>query len=146
MGIHGDFANERVAEAYKEMIAACERHGKYPGMAGIYNEAIMPRYIEMGARFILAGQDAAFLSAGAAQRTGFLHRLEVDDAGIYDRRARPVAAAGAGGARTSARGGARPSRRRLSRAAAQPRGAVPLLRRVRRGRAARRRRGGEAAG
>src|SRR5581483_1812365 len=53
MGIHGDFANERVAEAYKEMIAACERHGKYPGMAGIYNEAIMPRYIEMGARFIL---------------------------------------------------------------------------------------------
>lgn len=76
MGIHGDFANERVAEAYKEMIAACERHGKYPGMAGIYNEAIMPRYIEMGARFILAGQDAAFLSAGAAQRTGFLHRLE----------------------------------------------------------------------
>src|SRR5579885_2387457 len=65
-----------IAEAYKEMIAACERHGKYPGMAGIYNEAIMPRYIEMGARFILAGQDAAFLSAGAAQRTGFLHRLE----------------------------------------------------------------------
>jgi 4-hydroxy-2-oxoheptanedioate aldolase len=35
----------------------------------------MPRYIEMGARFILAGQDAAFLTAGAAQRTGFLHKL-----------------------------------------------------------------------
>jgi len=29
----------------------------------------------MGARFILAGQDAGFLTAGAGQRTGFLHKL-----------------------------------------------------------------------
>jgi len=75
MGIHGDFGNDKVAEAYKAMIAACRQHGKFPGMAGIYNEAIMPRYIEMGARFILAGQDAQFMSAGAAARTGFLHKL-----------------------------------------------------------------------
>jgi 2-keto-3-deoxy-L-rhamnonate aldolase RhmA len=77
MGIHGDFGHERVAEAYRAMIAACRNHGKFPGMAGIYNEAIMPRYIEMGARFILSGQDAAFLMAGAAQRTGFLRKLTV---------------------------------------------------------------------
>ena len=56
------------------MIAACVKHGKFPGMAGIYNEAIMPRYIEMGARFILSGQDAAFLMAGAQARTGFLRK------------------------------------------------------------------------
>ncbi|HVC63517.1 MAG TPA: aldolase/citrate lyase family protein [Acetobacteraceae bacterium] len=74
MGIPGDFGNERVAEAYRVMIAACRKHGKSPGMAGIYNEAIMPRYIEMGARFILSGQDAAFLLAGAAARTGFLRK------------------------------------------------------------------------
>jgi 2-keto-3-deoxy-L-rhamnonate aldolase RhmA len=41
-------------------------------MAGIYNEPIMQRYIEMGARFILSGSDAAFLMASAAQRSGFL--------------------------------------------------------------------------
>lgn len=76
MGIHGDFGNDRVADAYAKMIAACRKHGKFPGMAGIYNEAIMPRYIEMGARFILSGQDAAFLTAGAAQRTGFLRKLK----------------------------------------------------------------------
>src|SRR4051812_15889737 len=75
MGIHGDFGNERVAEAYKKMIAAATKHGKFPGMAGIYNEQIMPRYIEMGARFILAGQDAQFMLAGATQRTGFLRKL-----------------------------------------------------------------------
>ena len=72
IGIHGDFGNEKVAEAYKAMIAACKQHGKFPGMAGIYNEQIMPRYIEMGARFILSGADAAFLMASATQRTGFL--------------------------------------------------------------------------
>ncbi|HZT88922.1 MAG TPA: aldolase/citrate lyase family protein, partial [Stellaceae bacterium] len=75
MGIHGDFGNERVADAYRTMIAACKQHDRFPGMAGVYGEAIMPRYIEMGARFILAGQDAQFLNAGAAQRTQFLHKL-----------------------------------------------------------------------
>jgi 2-keto-3-deoxy-L-rhamnonate aldolase RhmA len=74
MGIPGDFGNERLADAYRVMIAASKKHGKFPGMAGIYNEAIMPRYIEMGARFILSGQDAAFLMAGAAGRTGFLRK------------------------------------------------------------------------
>jgi 4-hydroxy-2-oxoheptanedioate aldolase len=75
MGIHGDFGNDKVAEAYRAMIAACKQHGKFPGMAGVYNEQIMPRYIELGARFILAGQDAQFMNAGAAARTGFLHKL-----------------------------------------------------------------------
>jgi 4-hydroxy-2-oxoheptanedioate aldolase len=77
IGIHGDFGNERVADAYARMIAAARRHGKFPGMAGVYNEAIMPRYIEMGARFILSGQDAQFMAVAAVQRTGFLRKLRV---------------------------------------------------------------------
>ena len=75
IGIPGDFASDRVAEAYGTMIAACNKHGKFPGMAGIYNEQIMPRYIEMGVRFVLGGQDGGFLTAGAGQRTGFLRKL-----------------------------------------------------------------------
>src|ERR1043166_1685118 len=77
MGIPGDFGNERVADAYRKMIAAAQKHGKFPGMAGVYNEQIMPRYIEMGARFILAGQDAQFMLAGATARTGFMRKLPV---------------------------------------------------------------------
>jgi len=77
MGIPGDFGSERLAQAYRTTIAACQKHSKFPGMAGIYNEAIMPRYVEMGARFILSGQDAQFLMAGAAQRTGFMRKLPV---------------------------------------------------------------------
>jgi 4-hydroxy-2-oxoheptanedioate aldolase len=74
MGIPGDFGNDRVANAYQKMIAASTKHGKYPGMAGIYNEPIMQRYIEMGARFILSGADAAFLMASASQRTSLLRK------------------------------------------------------------------------
>ena len=33
MGIPGDFGNDRLAEAYGTMIAACEKAGKFPGMA-----------------------------------------------------------------------------------------------------------------
>ena len=74
MGIHGEFGHERVADAYAKTIAACRKHNKFPGMGGIYSEVLMPRYIEMGARFILSGQDAAFLMGGAMQRTGFLRK------------------------------------------------------------------------
>jgi 4-hydroxy-2-oxoheptanedioate aldolase len=74
MGIHGDFGNDRVADAYRKMINASKKHGKFPGMAGIYNDPLMQRYIEMGARFILSGSDANFLMASAGQRTGFLRK------------------------------------------------------------------------
>jgi len=77
MGIHGDFGNERVVDAYRKMIAAAKKHGKFPGMGGVYSETLMPRFIEMGARFILAGQDASFMAAAAAQRSAFLQKLPV---------------------------------------------------------------------
>jgi 2-keto-3-deoxy-L-rhamnonate aldolase RhmA len=75
IGVHGDFGNQGVADAYRAMIAAMKQHGKFPGMAGVYNEPFMQRYIEMGARFILSGNDAAFLMASAGQRTGFLGKI-----------------------------------------------------------------------
>jgi 4-hydroxy-2-oxoheptanedioate aldolase len=75
MGIHGDFTHDRVVEAYRTIIAACRQHGKFAGMGGIYSEDIMPRYIEMGVRFVLGGQDGGFLSAGGTQRTQFLRKL-----------------------------------------------------------------------
>src|SRR5271154_1977709 len=75
MGIHGDFGNARVTEAYSMMIAACKRHNKFPGMAGIYDEALMARYIGLGARFILSGNDANLLSAAATARAGSLRKM-----------------------------------------------------------------------
>lgn len=74
MGIPGDFGNDKLREAYATMIAACEKANKFPGMAGVYNEPIMARFIAMGARFILSGQDGNFMMAAAQARSSFLHR------------------------------------------------------------------------
>ena len=65
MGIPGEFEHPDVIAAYEIMIAACRKHGKHPGMGGVYDPAVMQRYISMGARLILAGSDFGFLMAGA---------------------------------------------------------------------------------
>jgi len=72
MGIPGDFANPRIVAAYEAVIAACHRHGKFPGMGGVYNEELMQRYVGLGMRMILAGGDTAMLMQAASQRSAFL--------------------------------------------------------------------------
>ena len=74
LGIPGEFGSEPVVGAYRRVIAACTKHGKYPGMGGAYTEPLLSRYIEMGMRFILGGQDGQFIMSGATQRTGFLRK------------------------------------------------------------------------
>ena len=75
MGIHGQFGNPRVPEAYRQVLAACARHGKHPGMGGVYDPKLMAEYIGMGMRFILSGSDMAFLMAGARERSSMLRAL-----------------------------------------------------------------------
>jgi 4-hydroxy-2-oxoheptanedioate aldolase len=77
MGIPGEFAGARAESAYAEVVAACRKQGKYPGMGGVYEPKLMEKFINMGARFILSGSDAAFIMAGARERTGFLRALKV---------------------------------------------------------------------
>ena len=74
MGIHGQFGHDRVVEAYRALIAACKKHNKSAGMGGVYTEDLMPRYIEMGVRFVLAGQDGPFMMAAASARTAFMRK------------------------------------------------------------------------
>jgi 2-keto-3-deoxy-L-rhamnonate aldolase RhmA len=77
MGIHGDFGNARVQQAYETVIAACARHGKFPGMGGVYDPKLMDRYIRMGMRFVLSGNDLAFLMAGARERATVLRSIKL---------------------------------------------------------------------
>ena len=72
MGIAGQFDHPRVEEAYRKVIAACKKHGKHPGMGGVYDPPLMAKYIAMGMRMILSGGDLSFLMAGAKARTNFL--------------------------------------------------------------------------
>ena len=76
MGIPGELGHARVTAAYERMIAACREHGKWPGMGGIYDEPLMQRYIDMGARFILAGGDLGFLLGAATDRAEFLRKMQ----------------------------------------------------------------------
>src|SRR5262249_24278239 len=72
MGLPGDFGHAQVVDAYARMIAACRAHSKWAGMGGGYDEVLMQRYVEMGARFVLSGGDLGFLMGAARQRAKFL--------------------------------------------------------------------------
>jgi 4-hydroxy-2-oxoheptanedioate aldolase len=75
MGIPGELGHARVVDAYARMIAACRAERKWPGMGGVYDEPLMRRYIDMGARFILGGADLAFLLGGATRRVAYLREI-----------------------------------------------------------------------
>jgi 4-hydroxy-2-oxoheptanedioate aldolase len=77
MGIPGQYDDPRVVQAYETVIAACKRHGKSPGMGGIYDHPTMERYIQMGARLVLAGSDLSFIMAGGQARAEFLRGIRL---------------------------------------------------------------------
>ncbi|MBI4206335.1 MAG: aldolase [Betaproteobacteria bacterium] len=77
MGIPGEFSSEKAEAAYAGVVAACLKHGKYPGMGGVYDPKLMQKFIGMGARFVLSGSDVAFMMAGGRERTTFLRSLNV---------------------------------------------------------------------
>ena len=72
MGIPGENGHPRIQEAVDKVIAACRKHGKWPGMGGVNGEDLFRRYIAAGMRFILGGNDVPFLLGGATERTGLL--------------------------------------------------------------------------
>jgi 2-keto-3-deoxy-L-rhamnonate aldolase RhmA len=76
MGIPGQFDDPRVAEAYRKVIAACRKHGKFAGMGGMYTADLLERHISMGVQLILAGSDFSLLMQAATQRAGLVRGFE----------------------------------------------------------------------
>jgi len=75
MGITGDYGHAKVVAAYEAVVGACKKHGKVPGMGGIYDTVHAKRYVQMGCRFLLGGSDLALLSAAAKARAEFFGTL-----------------------------------------------------------------------
>ena len=75
MGIPGQFGHERVTQAYQITIEACLRHGKFPGMAGVTDEALQERYVDMGAQLLLADQDLRLMMRAGKHCTEHLRGL-----------------------------------------------------------------------
>lgn len=76
MGMPGKFDDPRLVDIYRRVIAACRKHGKYPGMGGVYTPELLEKYIGLGMQLILAGSETAFLMAGAQQRASMLKALD----------------------------------------------------------------------
>ena len=76
LGIPGGFGDERIVAAYQAVVDACRKHGKYAGVGGIADDALLRRYIGMGVRVVLPGSDLSFLQMAAGERAatmrGFL--------------------------------------------------------------------------
>jgi 4-hydroxy-2-oxoheptanedioate aldolase len=75
MGIPGEFNHADIARAYERVIAACRRHNKAPGMGGVYTEELLAKYIGLGMRMILSGNDFSLIMTGGSQKTKFLRGL-----------------------------------------------------------------------
>ena len=65
MGIPGQLDSDRVVAAIDTVVAACKKHGKWPGLGGVYGKDLMKRYIGRGIRFVLAGNDISLLLTAA---------------------------------------------------------------------------------
>lgn len=72
MGIPGELMHERVMAAYETTIAACRKHGKWAGMGGVYSEEGLRRYIDLGVKMIMSGNDLSFLMSAGRARTKML--------------------------------------------------------------------------
>ena len=76
MGIPGDTGNPKIQAAVDKVVAACKKHGKWLGMGGVYTDEGMSKYVGMGARFILGGNDLPLLVQAATARSQFLRKYQ----------------------------------------------------------------------
>ena len=76
MGIPGQFNDPRVAEAYKKVIAACRKHGKFPGMGGLYTPELLERHIGMGVQLVLSGSDLSLLMQAGSARASLVRGFQ----------------------------------------------------------------------
>ncbi|KAH8880216.1 Phosphoenolpyruvate/pyruvate domain-containing protein [Thozetella sp. PMI_491] len=66
LGVPGDFRSEKYRSALERVSAACKKHGKFMGLAGIYDQPELQTWAitELGVCFILGQQDSGLLANG----------------------------------------------------------------------------------
>ncbi|MCZ6557790.1 MAG: aldolase/citrate lyase family protein [SAR324 cluster bacterium] len=76
MGIPQQFGDAKLHDAIGKVVDACAKHGKHPGLGGVYDEVNAPKFVERGMRFILSGGDLPIFMAGASKRSQFLRGIK----------------------------------------------------------------------
>lgn len=77
MGLPGQPDHPDMERALDKVVQACAKHGKYAGLGGVYTPALLQRYVTLGMRFILSGNDLSLMMAAARERTQFMRALKV---------------------------------------------------------------------
>lgn len=72
MGIPGEIGHKRIVEAVDKVVSACQKHGKWPGLGGVYTRELLEPYIARGMRLILAGNDVSLLMNAATDHARFV--------------------------------------------------------------------------
>ena len=76
LGIPGQLRHPKLREAYEATAKACSKHGKTLGVGGIRGDLELQRdLVKMGARFIIAGNDVAYISNSARKDVEALRGL-----------------------------------------------------------------------
>ncbi len=68
LGVPGQIGDPRIGAAYERMGRAARAAGKYFGMGGVYDPALMLRYLQTGLQFMQGGSDIGFLMDAAKAR------------------------------------------------------------------------------
>lgn len=75
MGIAGQLDHARMRAALDTVIGACKKHGKIAALGGIYGKELITRYLGLGFRMMLAGNDLSLLHGAAQEQAKFVRAL-----------------------------------------------------------------------
>ena len=79
MGIPSQFTHPKIKEAFLKVIAACKKHKKICGAGGLGGAPdVAQKMIQLGVRFITAGNEWGFMMQAAKQRSTQLRALKLD--------------------------------------------------------------------
>ncbi|MEZ5740139.1 MAG: aldolase/citrate lyase family protein [Burkholderiaceae bacterium] len=76
MGRPGDYQAPAMREALDHVAAAARAQGRFAGLGGIGDLALLGRLVESGYQMLLAGNDLDFFMQGARARAGALNELD----------------------------------------------------------------------
>jgi 4-hydroxy-2-oxoheptanedioate aldolase len=72
LGIPGEIGHQKIIESIDRIVDACNHHGKWAGLGGVYGKAQLEPYVARGMRFILAGNDLGLLMGAATDQAKFV--------------------------------------------------------------------------
>ncbi|MCS6877548.1 MAG: aldolase/citrate lyase family protein [Geminicoccaceae bacterium] len=68
LGVPGELAHPAIERAYRRILEAAREAGKPAGLGGVYTAELLARYLPLGFRFVLLGNDLSLLLASARDR------------------------------------------------------------------------------